>query len=223
MHERVPYAERQERYLQAPFRWTPQQRLAVQGLASGETARTVAAEVGCSVRSLVLWQRHPEFADALRGALAEQQQAVGQWAVLVRSRRLECLAERHALLGQVIAERAAAYAGAAPGTGTGLMWPDARLVKVVEDETPPETTAEGEPVVKSARRYVTVQSWRVDVATLRELRDLERQAAVELGEWTEKHEHGLDAVELDTYIAHELARLAHPEKDRAAGAADRPA
>jgi hypothetical protein len=236
----VPRRERRARFLGKPFVWTDQRRRALQGLGSGEPRPVVAAGVGCSLRSLCYWMEHEDFKLALQVVLAEQQQAVteqaqaavaekhqevtadmqavAQWATLSRLRRIEHLASRHALLYQVIAERAAAYTGQAPGAGTGLLYPEPKLVKLMRDPEPAAATPAGEPVVQSAGRYVEVRTWRVDVNTLRELREIERQTAIELGDWTEKHEHAVDTSELDTYIEHELARLAESAKSGSAGA-----
>ena len=47
----------------------------------------------------------------------------------------------------------------------------------------------GEGALSSGSRVVEVAEYAVDVALLREIREHEKQAAIELGQWTEKQEH----------------------------------
>lgn len=61
-----------------------------------------------------------------------------------------------------------------------------KLVKVYESESDDE----GGDSVTPMRRVVVVQEYAVDAPLLRELREHERQAAEELGEWREKGEVG---------------------------------
>jgi hypothetical protein len=71
---------------------------------------------------------------------------------------------RHALLEQIIDERGDAdYMQEIPGGKTGLLVRDYKG----SDSTP---------------------VYKLDVALLKEMRDLEREIAIELGEWTEKRE-----------------------------------
>ena len=85
--------------------------------------------------------------------------------------RLKALESRWLAMQRVIAERAAApEMQAASGGTTGL------LVRTLKS-------------LGSGDALRIVEEYAVDTGLLRELREHERQAAQELGQWTEKHEH----------------------------------
>ncbi len=85
--------------------------------------------------------------------------------------RVRALEDRWRRLRQVIAERAAsAEMQGVPGGTTGLL----------------THTVKG---IGSGDHFQAVDEYAVDTNLLRELREIEKQAAQELGQWTEKHEH----------------------------------
>jgi hypothetical protein len=109
-------------------------------------------------------------------------------------RRIDGYDERRQGLLAVIGERAIA-GWDAPGASTGLL---VRELKVIG-------------AGKSARE---VEVFRVDTGLLRELRELEKQAAIELGQWTEKRDVKMDAnvhaeakVLAATFTLEELERM----------------
>lgn len=81
-----------------------------------------------------------------------------------RANRLREKTERHALLKDIIIARGAEMIGQVAGGETGLLVKD---YKGKDAMTP---------------------VYKVDVGLLKEMRDLEREIAIELGQWTEKKE-----------------------------------
>jgi hypothetical protein len=154
-----------------PFAWTVARERAAALLADGELSdREVANEVGVDRPTLWRWRQHPDFAARVRSILERAAEELERHAIARKARRMRTYDERWRELQRVIAERAAApEMQSVPGGKTGLL---ARRVKVVGG---------GE----NARE---VEEYEVDTALLKELRELERQAAVEAGQWTTKSE-----------------------------------
>lgn len=151
------------------FRRARQKLHAARLLAEDElTDREVAARAGVSERQLYRWKREPAFAARVRALVAELGELSTRRAIGRRARRLRALDERWQALQRVAAERGAdpGMAGV-PGGATGL------LVRTVRG-------------VGSGPNFRVVEEYEVDAALLRELRDHERQAAQELGQWVEK-------------------------------------
>ena len=77
-----------------------------------------------------------------------------------------------------------------PGGSTGLLVRQVKLVKIYS--VPGQDLEDDEPdaadVLCSAKLNQVVYEYAVDTGLLKELREHERQAAQELGQWTEKHE-----------------------------------
>ncbi len=103
----------------------------------------------------------------LKNAVAEQVVAL---AITDRNARLSALQERSNLLWQVIKERAADPCNqSAAGGKTGLLVRQRKML------------GGGEFAVE-------IEEFAIDIAPLRELRDIERQAAIETGQWVEKRD-----------------------------------
>jgi hypothetical protein len=86
--------------------------------------------------------------------------------------RIDGYNERRQKLLAVIGERAMAGWNA-PGASTGLL---TREVKSIG----------------AGKTFKEIEEFRVDIPLLRELRDIEKQAAIELGQWTEKRDVKMD-------------------------------
>jgi Terminase small subunit len=87
--------------------------------------------------------------------------------------RIDGYNERRQKLLAIIGERAMAGWNA-PGASTGL------LTRVVKS-------------IGSGKNFKEIEEFRVDTALLRELREVEKQAAIELSQWTEKRDVKMDA------------------------------
>jgi hypothetical protein len=154
-----------------PFAWTIAREKAAALLADGElTDREIAAEVGVDRPTLWRWRQHPDFAARVRETVEKAGEEMARHAIALKNRRLRAYDRRWRALHEIIAERAADPAmQGVPGGRTGLL---VRRVKVI---------GAGE----SARE---VEEYEVDTALLKELRELEKQVAVEAGQWATKSE-----------------------------------
>ena len=144
---------------------------AAQLIADGDlTYQEIAKEVGVDNDTITNWKKKPEFLDRIDKIRADYAQAVRARGIAVREKRVEEANRRHRLLQQVIDERARdpLMVGVAGGR-TGLM---TRTVKEI---------GKGD----SAR---VVEEFQVDCGLLNELRQIEKQVAQDLGQWSFKAE-----------------------------------
>jgi phage terminase small subunit len=119
----------------------------------------------------------------IQSAIAEQTREIRRKGIALHQNRVDALVERHKLMNQVIAERAAhPFYADVPGGTTGIVLKRLKAVKHVYEPDPDD------PDSKSSQ--ATVEQWEAEdnVALMRELREHEKQIAQELGEWTEKSE-----------------------------------
>lgn len=153
------------------FEWTAQKEKTALLVAEDELTDTeICAEVGISARqTLANWKKEEEF----RARVKEHVEA---FRALVRSRGIACLEKRVDALNdrwrrmkRVIAERAEEMDGEIAGGGTGLLVRDVKSVG-------------NGPLARE------VEVFAVDTGLLRELREHEKQAAQELGQWTERRD-----------------------------------
>ena len=130
--------------------------------------------------------------------------------------RVHALNDRWRLLHQVVAERAADPSLAeVPGGSTGLIVRTVKVVKVI-DQRPFEEQEEG-----PMPRMQLVEEFSVDTGLLAEIRNHERQAAQELGQWTERKDITSAGAALTLLGLQELSdeeldqRLAEAERGKA--------
>jgi len=127
----------------------------------------IAERVGVTSRTLRNWKQHPEFAAQVGDYVGQLQAAMLRYRIAKKRHRLKVLNDLHEKELTVIAERAEANAGLAPGGATGLV---VRQLKQIG----------------SGRDVQIVEEWVVDNATIRQIMALEQQAAQELGQWQER-------------------------------------
>jgi hypothetical protein len=151
------------------FRWGQRQTEAANLLAEDAlTDEQIAGKVGISRSQLARWKTNPEFKARVEAAVQERSDVARRYAIGRRTRRLAALDRRWHDLRRVIEERAADPAAQnIPGGSTGLLVCRSR-------------------VLGHGEQCRIVEEWVVDIALLRELRALERQAAQELGQWAAK-------------------------------------
>ena len=155
---------------------------AAQLIAKGELGvGAIAARLGIAELTLYRWRKDPEFAARVDVAIEEQKAAIRRRAIGWVERRVDRLNTTWLGMQQVIKERALDPSmEAVPGGQTGLL---SRDVKAVGAEV----------------REV----YKVDVGLIKELREHEKQAAIELGQWEQKKEAaGFDDVDdlVDAYL-----------------------
>jgi hypothetical protein len=157
----------------AGFRWTPQAHEAAELVARDDlTNQQIAERFGVTRQALDKWKAHPEFKARVAQHVEEYRETVRSRGIGLMERRVAELDDRWKRLRRVIDQRAADPAmEGVPGGDTGLM------VATVARKFGKDG-ADGVELVK----------YELDAVLLRELRDHEKQAAQELGQWAEKKE-----------------------------------
>lgn len=168
------------------FRWNPARERAAELLAQDKQSdETIASEVGVTRRQLARWKLIPAFRERVESRAAEALAELRAKGLLERVNRLEALRDVADRIHRVMSERGESELMAEVAGGrTGLLVAKPVLVRVYEaDEAMGDVLI---PVKQSRIAY----EYAVDTGTLRELRETMKQAAQELGEWSEKHEVG---------------------------------
>lgn len=139
------------------------------------TDEAISAELGITSRTLRNWKDRPVFQAAVAEHRARIAASISRFWVAKRRKRVKRLQELADAAISVIEQRAADPTLAdVPGGTTGLMLRDVKVVGTGED----------------AER---VDMYRVDTALMAEIRNTLKQAAQEVGDWTEKREVGLES------------------------------
>jgi hypothetical protein len=149
--------------------WNTKRTRAAELLAQDELSDDEIAEtVGATSRQFRRWKKREEFAARIEELREQFDIAVQRHAVAKRLRRVKALNDRWMRMQKVIEERAADPAmQEVPGGKTGLLVHDVK-------------------VVGGGDNVRVVDLYQVDTGLLKELREHERQAAQELGQWVEK-------------------------------------
>ncbi len=148
----------------------------------------IAARVGVCRQTLQVWKRTPRFAarvQELRDAMAE---AVKGRGIVERENRVAALNDRWEKLHAIIATRAKELADV-PGGDTGLLVHRIKRVRLYMDTLDDDSEGDATPARRRRRRpagVAQVAEYAVDVRLLKELREHEKQAAKELGQWGQK-------------------------------------
>ncbi|HPT26292.1 MAG TPA: hypothetical protein PLZ95_07715 [Bryobacteraceae bacterium] len=146
--------------------------LVAQGSLTEEEA---AAKIGVHRVTLAKWKRRPEFVAMVRDYQRARVDKEIQAGIGERTQRVSALHDRWIRMKRVIEERAAdPEMQKIPGGKTGLLC----------------------KTLKSTKHHGLVPEYRVDVGLLKEMREHERHAAIELGQWTDKPEGGEDRGDL---------------------------
>jgi hypothetical protein len=150
------------------FRLSARRVKAAQLLAEDRlTDEQIAARVGITDRQLRRWKRQPAFTDLVT-EIAERLAAEIRGKGLVElSNRVDALNARWVRLHRVIDARAKDKTLTAPGADTGLL-------------------TRTQKQIGSGDSAVIVEEYQVDTGLLKELREHEKQAAQELGQWSDK-------------------------------------
>ncbi|WP_143206211.1 phBC6A51 family helix-turn-helix protein [Singulisphaera sp. GP187] len=157
--------------MNAVFKWSDERRTAALRLAEGNlTDAQIATEVGVCRRTIWSWKQIPEFSATIESHLEEFRQEVRRRGLASRERRIRALNDRWDRLQRIMEERAADPKMAeVPGGATGLLLHNVKGVGAGE-------------------KAKVLDLYTVDTGLLKELRELEKQAAQELGQWVERQE-----------------------------------
>ena len=153
------------------FKWDANRTTAAQLLAEGELGiEGIAEKIGVTRQAIWLWRKIPEFTARVDEIIAELDAGVRRLAICRPERRIDRLNRVWIKMQRVINERAASIEMQhVPGGPTGLMVRNVKGVGKGED-------------------FQLHELYEVDVPLLKELRETEKQAAIELGQWMEKTE-----------------------------------
>jgi len=169
---------------QKPFRWTEVSEQAVGLLASDElNDEEIAARVNVNRRTLTRWKLHPEFAAALADIVRAAGDVSMQFSIARRVNRIRQLDKRWRACQQIAEERGnAPEMQNVPGGKTGY------LVHRIKS-------------VGSGPAAQVVDEYELDAALLREIREHEKQAAQELGQWIDKKDVTSDGKRITEFIS----------------------
>lgn len=193
------------------WRWTPTKELAVPLVADGRvTEGEIAATLNVTRRTVVRWKAAPEFAARVAALVARATEAASEQTIATKVGRLAIYQREHEAIEAVIAARAEQHKEV-PGGRTGLLVAEPSIVKVYEAADGGEGD-DDEGAVTPLKQARVIYVYKVDIALLKERRDLLKQAAIELRQWVERTEStsrdGLPAkLDLSQLSDDELAEL----------------
>ncbi len=142
------------------FKWTAQREQTAQLVADDRlTDDKICETVGTTRTTLFRWKNTPEFQARVDAINTSYASTIGRLAITQRARRLTALNDRWRRMQDLIDARATIHAEAGPHGETGLVV-----------EKPGEFGRE----------------WAFDSALMSEMRQAEKQAAQEMGQWVEK-------------------------------------
>lgn len=175
----------------AQFRWTGRREEAALLIAEDRlTNKEIAAKVGVVRQSIREWKQYPEFMARVESHVAAMAEAARERGIANRERRIAALNDRWRRMLRLIEDRAQEMASV-PGGQTGLLVKQVKLIKVRGQGTRGQGTAgqlalweapEGE-TERPDTGTLEVAEYVLDGVLLKELREHEKQAAMEVGQW----------------------------------------
>jgi len=159
-------------------------------IALGEYSRAKIAElVGVRPETIGIWMRDPKFVKKVEDAKEQIHQAILQEGIGNRLERVKRLHTRWNQIDEVFLARAEDPSHALqPGWTTGLLCHEQRSLG-------------------SGELATVVDIYKVDIGTIKEERELAKQAAQELGQWTEKTQTTVDLSKLSDEDLENLERI----------------
>lgn len=148
------------------WKWTKRKHTAANLLARGELLdKEVAVKVGVSDKQIQRWKQSSQFADRVKLVAERIGEMASRFAIASKMRRIKALDDRWRRMQQITEERAIYHEmDDVAGGATGL------LVKTLKN-------------VGSGATAHDVDEYAVDTGLLKEMREIEKQAAQELGQW----------------------------------------
>lgn len=187
----------------AAFKWTAAREVAAGLVADGDkTEPEIAKQVGVSERTLRYWKQHAAFSARVDELVAEARAAAKAKTIANKEFRVAQLADRQERMRRLIEARATEHDGI-PGGDTGLLVAEPKMVKVFDANRRGKrgkrdddyADQEDDDQLTPTGRVQVMFMYKADTALLAEMRNTEKQAAIELGEWTEKSDTTLNASE----------------------------
>lgn len=152
-----------------PWKWNKSKlQAAILFAENSLTQEGIAAKVGKSCRQLHRWMARLEFRAKIDEVSKKIEDTIFRQGIAKKAARLAALDKRHRLMSQLIESRSADLSmSTVAGGSTGLLAHDVKSI------------GSGENAEK-------VHVYEFDAALVKEMREHEKQAAQEMGEWTEK-------------------------------------
>lgn len=139
-----------------------------------QTNEQIAAAVGVRRQTVDLWKKRPEFQAAVEGHRRAWAEEIKRRGIAERQNRVDAYNDRWQRMQAVILARGEdPEFQDVPGGTTGLL---ARTFKTIGGRDPQ-----------------IVEEFAVDTGLLREMREIEKQAAEDLGQWVIKQDQSGDA------------------------------
>jgi hypothetical protein len=150
---------------------TKTREIAAQHVADDRlTDREIADECGIDKATLERWKLQSAFKARVQAIVEAYSKRALKHGIARRERRVGVLNELHNKLLQVIDERAKSeHLATVPGGKTGIVTKTLKGIGKGED-------------------FQMVEEYRVDTSTIAEIRDIQKQAAEELGQWIRRTE-----------------------------------
>jgi len=133
------------------------------------------------------WSRMFGWQRRLTEIAEQERQAIVQQGIANKQNRVDALDDIHNRMLRLMEARATDLDGEIAAGDTGLLVRSPKLVKVYKAEKQGEGEEESESLF-SAKREVMTYEYAFDAALAREIREYQKQAAIEKGEWAEKRE-----------------------------------
>lgn len=149
--------------------WWTQKRARAAALAAEDVLADaeIARKVGVARSTLSEWKARPEFAARVAEHVEALEAAVSRYRIAKRRERVKVLDDLQTRYLTLLDERGEAMEGEVPGGGTGTM---ARQVKQIG----------------AGDNATVITEYVVETGISHEIRALQKQAAQELGQWSEK-------------------------------------
>lgn len=162
------------------FKWNVAKEQAALLLAQDElTDEAIADQLGTGRTTLWEWKQRPEFDARVEAHREEWRKRVRKRGIAVAENRVAALQDRWERMKRIIAERGEAdIMQDVPGGRTGLLCYTKKSLGAG-------------PMAQ------VVDEFELDAALLRELREHEKQAAQELGQWTDRQDVTSDGKALE--------------------------
>jgi hypothetical protein len=134
------------------------------------TDREIAEQCGIDKATLERWKLQPSFKARVQAIIEAYAKRALKRGIARRERRVGVLNDLHNKMLQVIDERAKSKDMATvPGGKTGIVTKTLKGIGKGED-------------------FQAIEEYRVDTGTIAEIRDVQKQAAEELGQWIKRTE-----------------------------------
>lgn len=166
-----PYVRKVEQNGTEKLEWNEQLERAANLVAQDTLSdEKIAEQLGIGRTTLHRWKSDALFVSRVKQVVEEIKATIVARGIAERQNRIDAYNSRWLKMQEVINQRAKEYSTVTVGGNTGLIVKQTKGIGKGDD-------------------FQVIDEYAVDTGLLREMREIEKQAAIELGEWTEKTEH----------------------------------